>query len=129
MLHDKAQPTRILIVDDETFNLDAVKILLKYAVKFDTSLCDIAHNGEQALNKIKENVNQNESKHCNYKLILMDCHMPFMDGYEATKLIRQYLFDQGLEQPIISATTGHIEPAYVQKAFKSGMNQVLSKPV
>jgi len=62
----------------------------------------------------------------------MDCNMPFMDGYEATQEIRQFYYDQGLslrEQPLIVAVTGHTEPQYVDKCFKSGMNQVLSKPV
>ncbi len=52
-----------------------------------------------------------------------------MDGYEATRQIRQFLKNAGAKQPIISATTGHTEPSYVETAFKSGMNQVLSKPI
>ena len=52
-----------------------------------------------------------------------------MDGYEATRQIRQFLKIQGAKQPIISAITGHTEPSYVEKAFNSGMNQVLSKPI
>ena len=35
--------------------------------------------------------------------------MPFMDGYEATTKIRQYLFEMDIDQPIISAVTGHTE--------------------
>lgn len=52
-----------------------------------------------------------------------------MDGYEATKRIRSYLFSQKLYQPIIVAITGHTEQAYVERAINSGMNQVLSKPI
>ncbi len=52
-----------------------------------------------------------------------------MDGYEATRQIRQFLKNQGAKQPIISAITGHTEPSYVETAFNSGMNQVLSKPI
>ena len=48
--------------------------------------------------------------------------MPFMDGYEATKQIRQLIKKGGAKQPIISAITGHTEPSYVETAFKSGMN-------
>ena len=48
--------------------------------------------------------------------------MPFMDGYEATRQIRQLMKNFGAKQPIISAITGHTEPSYVETAFKSGMN-------
>ena len=67
--------------------------------------------------------------HCTYEFILMDCNMPVMDGYEATQKIREYLFKKDLHQPIITAVTGHIEHTYVRKAFSSGMNQVVSKPI
>mmetsp|Transcript_17581 Transcript_17581/g.27184 ORF Transcript_17581/g.27184 Transcript_17581/m.27184 type:complete len:87 (+) Transcript_17581:836-1096(+) len=59
----------------------------------------------------------------------MDCNMPFVDGYQATYNIRQYLHRLDLIQPIILAVTGHSEKTYIQKAFLSGMNQVLPKPV
>ena len=55
--------------------------------------------------------------------------MPFMDGYEATDKIRDFIYNQGAPQPIISAVTGHTEQAYIERAINAGMNQVLSKPV
>ena len=75
------------------------------------------------------NVEANGFKRCTYDLILMDCNMPFMDGYESTQQIRSYLFSLKFDQPIIVAVTGHTEPNYVDMAIKSGMNQVLSKPI
>ena len=59
----------------------------------------------------------------------MDCQMPFMDGYEATKKIREFIDEQEVSQPIISAVTGHTEQAYIERAINAGMNQVISKPV
>mmetsp|Transcript_9107 Transcript_9107/g.15361 ORF Transcript_9107/g.15361 Transcript_9107/m.15361 type:complete len:101 (-) Transcript_9107:19-321(-) len=76
-----------------------------------------------------QNVIENNGQKCDYQLILMDCNMPIMDGYDATTKIRQYIYEQGLAQPIISAVTGHSEQSYVERAYDSGMNQVLSKPV
>ena len=76
-----------------------------------------------------DNVTLNQGRYCNYDLIFMDCNMPFMDGYEATTKIRDYLYSQDLNQPIISAITGHTEQAYIDKSILCGMNQVLSKPV
>lgn len=55
--------------------------------------------------------------------------MPVMDGNESTIKIREYLYKKGLQQPIISGLTGHVEESYVQRSIESGMNQVLSKPV
>ena len=59
----------------------------------------------------------------------MDCNMPFMDGYEATQKIREFLHQSKLKQPIITAVTGHTELPFIEKAIMCGMNQVLSKPV
>ena len=119
---------RILIVDDQSFNRDAMKIILQSALKIDTDkLCSYASNGKEALKKV-QTATELLGK-CSFDLILMDCNMPHMDGYEATQRIREYLYSKGLDQPIISAVTGHTEKMYVQRAIESGMNQVLSKPV
>ena len=48
--------------------------------------------------------------------------MPIMDGGEASNKIREYLFYHKVRQPIIIGCTGHVEPAYVEKMKKSGMN-------
>ena len=64
-----------------------------------------------------------------YALILMDCNMPVMDGFQTTTEIREFLYSRGAKQPIISAVTGHMEQVYIDQAVMSGMNQVLSKPV
>ena len=55
--------------------------------------------------------------------------MPGMDGFEATKNIRELLYEFDQIQPIISAVTGHVEQEYIDQAILAGMNQVLSKPV
>ena len=104
-------------------------------MKFSVGLQDIndqidhVFDGQDALDMIIENVKKNNMKYCDYNLILMDCNMPVMDGYQATRKIREFLYENRIKQPIISAVTGHTEQLYVDKAISSGMNQVLSKPV
>ena len=94
-----------------------------------SKITDSASDGQQAFDKVMENVKANGNLRCTYDLILMDCNMPFMDGYESSKRIRSYLFSLNIHQPIILAVTGHTEPSYVERAVKSGMNSVLSKPI
>ena len=59
----------------------------------------------------------------------MDCAMPIMDGYDASKEIRAFLHSKRLAQPVIIAVTGHTGESYLQKAFESGMNGLSSKPI
>ncbi len=92
---------------------------------------DSAMNGKDALLKVITNF---EEAGCpSFNLILMDCNMPFMDGYEATSEIRNFYYRHSRldvrSQPIIAAVTGHAEPSHIEKCFKHGMNQVLSKPL
>jgi CheY-like chemotaxis protein len=61
----------------------------------------------------------------------MDCNMPFLDGYEATKQIRRLWKNIGIKrefQPRIVAVTGHVEEEYVLKAMSCGMDRVYPKP-
>ena len=46
---------------------------------------------------------------CSFDLILMDCNMPVMDGYDACHNIRQFLYSRNIPQPLIIAVTGHSE--------------------
>ena len=48
--------------------------------------------------------------------------MPHMDGYEATQKLREMLYEKDIEQPIVSAVTGHTEQSYINKAIDHGMN-------
>jgi CheY-like chemotaxis protein len=81
---------------------------------------------------IKSDIERQENnypKECSYELILMDCNMPELDGFETTFAIRQLLWENNIKQPIILAVTGHTEQLYINRAIKCGMNRVLSKPV
>ena len=102
-------------MDDEIFNIEAIKLILEH--RFNISdierICEIAMNGKEAVQKVKNNISKNNNQFCNYDLILMDCNMPILDGYESTNQIRTYIHSKKLVQPIIIAVTGHIEDSYV----------------
>ena len=89
---------KILIVDDEDYNRAALKIILRYHCSMDISqLCDEAENGQEALQAVENQVMNGDSKNGLYELILMDCNMPIMDGYEAAKSIRKFYRTKGLK--------------------------------
>lgn len=87
-----------MIVDDEPFNLDALKIILQCATAHISNInfknrVDTASNGIKCVESFKKAYKDGFS----YKLILMDCNMPKMDGYQATQLIREYVKEIGVE--------------------------------
>ena len=122
-------PFCILICDDEPFNVSGLRVILQVLTakipNFDMkSHIDTALNGIQAIEKVKQCY---QKGHC-YKVILMDCNMPQLDGYEATELIRKFISDNGFVQPMIVALTGHSEHHYIKRAFDAGMNKFIKKP-
>ena len=80
---------------------------------------DIASNGNQAVEMAFQN---------RYDVILMDCQMPKMDGFEATALIRRKEGVLGRHTPVI-ALTAHVLPADRERCLAAGMDGYVSKPV
>ena len=102
---------KILLVDDNHINQEIVLGLLENS----SISIDVANNGKEALEKFKEN---------SYELIFMDIQMPTMDGYEATKHIRE--IDKDI--PII-ALSANVMKEDIEKSKKVGMNEHLKKPI
>jgi signal transduction histidine kinase/CheY-like chemotaxis protein len=107
--------TRVLVVDDVVINQTIVKCLLE---KYNCSV-NTAANGREAIHMLLSRP---------YDLILMDCQMPEMDGYEATRLIRSTLAAPLCHVPII-AMTAHAMKGDAEKCLEAGMNDYMSKPI
>ena len=106
---------RILVVDDEPYNILGLKVVLQQSgIKNIIQKVDIAYNGQQAVDMVKNGLYKNYNS---YGLIFMDCSMPIMNGYEASDLIREFAKNNHLLQPMIVATTGHTENYYINKCW------------
>ena len=106
---------RILLVEDNPANLRVTQALLE------TLGCEVctAVNGVRAVAAYREGV---------YDLVLMDCQMPEMDGYQATAAIRQVEAMLGRSTPIV-ALTAHAMDGSRAECLAAGMNDQLSKPL
>ncbi len=111
LLKTEKNEVRILLVEDNLIN---TKLFVKLLENNGYS-CDSVKNGEECLKKIKEKT---------YDIIFMDCQMPVMNGYEATKKIRE----DGNEVFIVALTADAMKED-VQRCYDVGMNKFLSKPV
>ncbi|KAL4438350.1 hypothetical protein ABPG74_009773 [Tetrahymena malaccensis] len=116
---------KILIVDDNSFNLYALELRLKeYSYEVDK-----ANSGMEAIQKVKSRYNNQLSCCKKYKLIFMDIDMPQMNGYETTLEIFNF-FNQINEKCCpISACTAYVQEEEKKKAFSTGMSYYLTKPV
>ncbi|MFK5893485.1 MAG: response regulator, partial [Pseudomonadota bacterium] len=102
----------LLLVEDNITNQEVAKAILE-----ETKMnIDIANNGYEAVEKIREN---------NYDLVLMDIQMPKMDGLEATTIIRQ---DSKYDNLPIIAMTAHALQKDKDECKKVGMNDYIAKP-
>lgn len=109
---------RILVAEDNAVNQMVVKGMLnKINVAF-----EIANDGAIALEKIRNNAQT-------FDLILMDCEMPNMDGFEATRAIRDYEQRNNRSPIPIVALTAHVMEEHQRKSADSGMNGHLAKPL
>jgi len=107
------EKTKILLVEDNEINQAVVCARLeKYGYK-----PDLAHNGREAVEAVKRTT---------YQLILMDCQMPEMDGYQATQAIRQLEGDKR-HTPIV-ALTAHAIEGDKERCLAAGMDGYLAKP-
>lgn len=106
--------TRVLVAEDNMINQFMVSKMLKdWNVEV-----GIAENGDKAVALLKEE---------NFDLVLMDTHMPGINGYQAARIIRMDLEEPMRSVPIISLSASAFEHEQME-ALSAGMNDVLPKP-
>ena len=106
---------RILVVDDEGINL----LYMKRFLSREGMQVDSATDGLQALEKYEFNT---------YDIILMDGNMPKMDGFEATRIIREKEKEKNIRTPII-AISGYAIASVKEKFITAGVDDFLGKPL
>ncbi|TPQ25608.1 ATP-binding protein [Methylomonas koyamae] len=105
--------SRVLLAEDNEINrIVAVELLEQAQIQV-----DVAENGEIALQKLQDN---------RYDCVLMDVQMPVMDGYQATRLLRQIA---GCGDIPVIAMTANVMPGDQQLCAAAGMNDFIGKPI
>jgi CheY-like chemotaxis protein len=104
---------RVLLAEDNEFN----RVLIERVLKTLNCEVDLAPSGREAVRKFH---------HGKYDLVLMDCHMPDLDGLEATRQIRA-VEGPGRHVPILAVTAGTV-PGARQACLQAGMDDFIAKP-
>jgi signal transduction histidine kinase/ActR/RegA family two-component response regulator len=107
---------RVLVVDDAKDN----RVLLHHFMKKTGANIEFAYDGKQAIDQIEKAIAADSP----FNLILMDMQMPVLDGYSATKQLRQ----AGINTPII-AITAHALDGDREHCLGAGCNEYITKPV
>ena len=108
---------RVLLAEDMAINQEIVCMLLEHTGA--EILC--AGNGREAVEAVK-------AENGAFDLILMDIHMPEMDGYEATKIIRALQCPSAKTVPIV-AMTANVFQEDIDRCLAHGMNDHMGKPI
>jgi len=111
---DRWQEVRILLVEDNPFNQQVAVLLIKRI----GCQVEVAANGREAVAMVQEG---------DFDVVLMDCQMPELDGYESTRQIRQ--LSGAVSQIPIIAMTAHALTGDRQVCIDAGMDDYIRKPV
>lgn len=112
---DSDQPLKILIAEDNKIN----QIVARKILEKENFEVEIVETGKQAVDAVQTG---------NYSFVFMDIQMPEMDGYEATRKIRELEKDTGKHIPIIALTASAMEKDR-EKCLSVGMDEYLPKPI
>ena len=106
---------KLLLAEDNLVNQEVAVDMLEQS-GFEV---DVANNGEEVLEALGKS---------RYSLVLMDCEMPVMDGFTATRQLRKTEHENDLPETPVIALTAHAVDGVREKCIASGMNDFLAKP-
>jgi PAS domain S-box-containing protein len=115
-LEQAEQDGQLVLIAEDNFNNQEV---IKRQLNMFGYVVQIADNGAGALELLKK---------YRFGLVITDCHMPVMDGFDLTKAIRKSADEQIRNLPIIAATANALQ-GEAEKCFAAGMNDYISKPI
>ncbi len=110
------RPLRVLVVEDHSVNQ---RVTLRMLEKLGHRP-EVAENGEEALDALRERP---------FDLVLMDCQMPVMDGFEATRRMRRGEAGEGVQGLPVIALTANAMSGDRERCLAAGMDDYLSKPL
>jgi PAS domain S-box-containing protein len=114
--HHSRRQLSVLVAEDNFINQTLIGSLLEHLGHQVT----VVENGQQAVDAQRQQV---------FDLILMDVHMPVMDGLVATRTIRDHEAEQGLAPTPVIALTANNREGDRQRCLRAGMNDFIAKPV
>lgn len=114
---EQLRGVKVLLVEDTEFNVMVAKDDLNWY--FPEAIVEVAADGEEAFNMYMAN---------DYHLVLMDVQMPNMNGYDATKKIRELEESNNLQKKPIIAMTASLLKRDIQRCLDAGMDDFLPKP-
>jgi len=126
-LNQSCNCPKILIVDDNAFNLSAMKMMLKsFGIDSEGTL-----DGELAIQAVLDHEgHHSQTPQCrNFSLIFMDVEMPRMGGFETSKALRKMMLNKEISYIPIIGVTGHNPQDKRVECLLSGMNDLVAKPV
>ncbi|MFN3587454.1 MAG: response regulator, partial [Moraxellaceae bacterium] len=115
--NERLQRLRVLIAEDNHLSQKVIRGMLG---KLGVNAATVVANGREVVEEVSRN---------DYDMVLMDCDMPFMDGYAATQAIREWERFTGRQPIPILALTAHILDEHRERSRNAGMNEHLSKPI
>eukprot|EP00741_Cyanophora_paradoxa_P024962 tig00000325_g24095.t1 len=118
----------ILLAEDNEFNMEVARVLLQNA----GHVVFTARNGLEAVDLFARRVRlakSGTSTQAAFDLVLMDCEMPVMSGYEAVRNIRTVESSECVARTPVIALTAHAMKEHSEKCFSSGMDDYITKPI